>query len=62
VNNIPKYHKSLKTGNLFPHDEYSNHGCGGMKGKWKDLPKDEYPYTIIYEEPKDFWWKTETIK
>jgi hypothetical protein len=56
----PSNWKSLKTGNEFPYDEYCNHGNGTIKSgfvdigngrEWrsfKDLPKDEYPYTIIY--------------
>lgn len=52
----PKYWKSLLTGNEFVYLDYANHGYGGIKEAKKDLPKDEYPYTIVYEEEKDFWW------
>ncbi len=54
----PKYWKSLKTGNLYDYEEYSNHGHGGWHSGFvpgegmitkNDLPKDEYPYTIVYE-------------
>lgn len=41
--------KSLATGNIFDKEEYTNHGFGSdviWKNK-KDLPKDEYPYTLI---------------
>lgn len=46
----PKYWVSLVTGNKYPYKEYANHGWGGIKHGWSDLPKDEYPYTIEYEE------------
>lgn len=54
-----KYWKSLLTGNEFNFAEYSNHGFGGIHSgfvdlgngrEWrsfKDLPLNEYPYTII---------------
>jgi hypothetical protein len=45
----PEYFKSLVTGNTFRCDEYINHGWGGYK-RGLDLPKDEYPYTILYDE------------
>lgn len=48
MKDTPLYWKSLKTGNAFPYYEYSNHGYGGIKDGRKDLPKDEYPYTIVY--------------
>jgi hypothetical protein len=44
----PKYYKSLLTGNTFIFEEYSNHGYGGIKHGLKDLPHDQYPYTILY--------------
>lgn len=56
----PKYWKSLITGNEFPYYEYNNHGYGGIYTtfihgigtvSYNDLPKDEYPYTIVYEDP-----------
>ena len=37
------------TGNEYPKDEYLNHGWGGIYRGFKDLPKDEYPYTIKYK-------------
>lgn len=46
----PKYYVSMKTGNKYPCKEYINHGWGGEKNGFKDLPKDEYPYVIEYEE------------
>lgn len=46
----PEYFKSLVTGNTFLYEEYANHGYGGLKHGRKDLPKDEYPYTILYNE------------
>lgn len=45
----PKYWKSIKSGELFLYKDYCNHGCGGIKHGMKDLPKEGYPYTIIYE-------------
>lgn len=57
-----KYYVSLKTGNKYLCSEYINHGYGGFKHGYKDLPKDEYPYTFEYEdeskqEPlKSFMW------
>ncbi len=57
--------KSLKTGNVFPFYDYSNHGKGGLHSGFiagegtitrMDLPKDEYPYTIIYSEPDKPAW------
>lgn len=37
-----------RTGKEYPKDEYCNHGKGGTYQGFKDLPKDEYPYTIKY--------------
>jgi hypothetical protein len=50
------------TGTLYPYygeERYNNHGFGGIynftgkpheaRGPWRDLPRDEYPYTIEYE-------------
>lgn len=48
--------KSLVNGNEYDKEEYENHGYGGRReyGDWGgtfkrklDLPKDEYPFTII---------------
>jgi len=36
------------TGKLYPMDEYVNHGWGGIKRGFKDLPSDEYPYGVVY--------------
>ncbi len=58
----PKFWKSLLTKNLFPFYEYANHGKGRLYSGYKDLPKDGYPYTIIYEEPKIPLWKLNTIQ
>ena len=44
----PKYHKSTVTGNMYDYMEYTNHGYGGVKHGYMDLPKDEYPYLLIY--------------
>lgn len=46
----PEYFKSLVTGNTFRYEDYANHGWGGIKRGRMDLPKDEYPYTILYNE------------
>lgn len=46
------YYVSEKTGNRYATDEYHNHGYGGLKNGYKDLPLDEYPY--IFDEPKAF--------
>lgn len=54
----PISYKSLKTGNEYPYEEYSNHGKGGWHSAFvpnlgmvskNDLPKDEYPYTLTYQ-------------
>jgi hypothetical protein len=37
------------TGNEYSIDEYCNHGKKGIYRGFKDLPKDEYPYTIKYK-------------
>ena len=52
----PKYWLSLTTGNKFSYYDHANHGWGGEKHGRKDLPKDEYPFTIEYEEPKIPSW------
>lgn len=46
----PRFYKSLITGNTYDYEAYSNHGQGGNWRGYQDLPKDEYPYTIIYDE------------
>lgn len=47
---FPESWVSLKTGNKFPYSEYTNHGFGGKRQQWNDLPADEYPYTIEYNK------------
>lgn len=60
-------YKSEKTGKVYSCDEYYNHGRGGLallryrdsNGKWvekefMDLPKDEYPYIGVHEDPENF--------
>lgn len=37
-----------KTGNKYSKQEYLNHGKGGVYKGFKDLPENEYPYTIKY--------------
>lgn len=52
----PLWHESQVTGKRYAYDEYTNHGYGGIKYGFKDLPADEYPYTVIYEDrPKPKW-------
>jgi len=41
------YYVSDVTGNKYPKDEYHNHGWGGIKYNFKDLPHDEYPYSVV---------------
>lgn len=48
--NITATHWVGRTGNEYPKSEYINHGHGGIYRGWKDLPLDEYPYTIKYHE------------
>lgn len=45
------------TGKEYPIGDggYINHGFGGVYRGFKDLPHDEYPYTIKYKET--FIWK-----
>lgn len=47
----PKFWVSLITGNKFPYKEYANHGKVIEYRGFKDLPENEYPFTIEYEEP-----------
>lgn len=47
-------HWVSRLGNKFLLIEYSNHGYGGIHHGTKDLPKDEYPYTIQFEVKKKF--------
>lgn len=44
---------SEKTGNMYPANEYVNHGYGGIKQSKKDLPHDEYPYKMLTQEDLD---------
>ena len=52
----PKFWVSLTSGSKYPYYEFHNHGWGNAKEGKRDLPKDEYPYTIEYEEPKIPLW------
>ena len=45
----PIFHVSEITGKKYPYAEYTNHGYGGVKHGFKDLPHDEYPYLLEYE-------------
>lgn len=42
-----KYYKSEITGSEYSFNDYINHGHGGFKSGFKDLPLNEYPYSII---------------
>lgn len=55
----PKSYKSDITEKEYPYDEYRNHGYGGVKLGFKDLPHDEYPYSIIYEDPIIPMWSNQ---
>jgi hypothetical protein len=46
----PLYFVSIKTGNKFDFYTYSNHGLGGVYRGKIDLPKNEYPYIVEYDE------------
>jgi len=64
----PKYHVSKVTGKKYPyyHPNWTNHpdgtirycnfGDGRKDGLVHDLPLDEYPYGVEYEEPKIPKW------
>jgi hypothetical protein len=45
----PRYYRSDVTGNMYDYKKYNNHGHGGNKYGYEDLPSDGYPYTIIYD-------------
>lgn len=62
VKGKPKLWRSLKTGNTFPYEEYVNHGYGGIHRGKKDLPHDEYPYTIDYEEIEEPEWRIRALE
>ena len=54
------FHKSLVTGNVFPYDEYSAieeekwwPPTGDDSKLYLPLPKDEYPYTIVYSRDQE---------
>lgn len=48
-----------RTGNEYPINEYHNHGHGGEKYGFKDLPADEYPYTRKYYIKRRYEYCTE---
>ncbi len=50
----PDNWKSLVTGNLFPYSEYSNIGVDKLG--YKALPKNEYPFTLVYKKTKCGIW------
>lgn len=43
------------SGTLYDKEEYANHGFGGIYKGFKDLPKDDYPYTKKYDY--DYEWE-----
>jgi hypothetical protein len=48
---MPLFWKSLVSGNEYDYTKYTNHGYGGIKQKkWIDLPKEEYPFTVVYSK------------
>ena len=47
MDDFDSYYLSEVTGKKYPKYLYINHGWGGIKGVYKDLPLDEYPYTEI---------------
>lgn len=49
----PAYYKSTITGKEYDYEIYCNHGHGGMYRGFMDLPKDEYPYDVIYLSRND---------
>ncbi len=59
MKNKPIFWKSLKTGMEYSYAEYCNHGRNEIitfdHKEYKDLPSDEYPYTIIFEEIVPLW-------
>jgi hypothetical protein len=69
VKTKPKYYIHNITGEKYPyyHPNWDNHPSGtvrycnfgsGDRGSVKDLPKDGYPYSIEYDEPKlPKWWR-----
>ena len=48
---IPGKYVSQVTGKEYDKEVYINHGYGGFKGRFMDLPTDEYPYLIV-DDPK----------
>jgi len=54
----PLRYKSKITGNEYNCDEYLNHGNVIPYRGFKDLPAEEYPYSIIYEDANiPIWMK-----
>lgn len=47
------YYVSNKTGKRYPAEDYLNHGWGGVKRGFKDLPHDEYPYSVVEEDENE---------
>jgi len=47
------HYKSKVTGKIYDRSEYVNHGYGGVKNGFKDLPHDEYPYECIIIEANE---------
>ncbi len=45
---IITYYKSQITGNEYDYTKYTNHGHTGNYRGFEDLPTNEYPYTLIY--------------
>lgn len=51
------YWLSLTTDKQYSYSEYTNHGYGGEKHGYKDLPSEGYPYTIIYSPSEIPVWQ-----
>lgn len=45
---LPSFYVSKVTEKKYSFEEYSPHGFGSFKKGYKDLPTDEYPFTVEY--------------
>ena len=52
----PVFWMSLKTGNTYEYEAFCNHGQGGIYRNKMDLPKEEYPFTIVYPPKEEILW------
>ncbi len=51
---ITKTHYVGKSGTEYSVKDYTNHGWGGYKHGFQDLPYDDYPYSIKYHSEYSF--------